>query len=106
MLDKALETINERMVDVAEQTVINPLEVSNVSRNKAFVKGALSSTLKFLLHSIMEHSSGISEIFEKATVQVTSAPRTWTAIVSAMAKDATIIVQIAKFWSLMAIKKW
>lgn len=97
MLEEALDKIDDRMIDVAEQTVINALETCDVDHNKAFVKGALRSALKSLLLSIMEDSSGIRESFEEAIVQVATAPKTLIAIASAMVTDAAIMAPIAKF---------
>lgn len=53
---KALDRMDDHIVDVAEQMVIDALETGDIDHNKAFVKGVLCSGLNTLLLSIMKIS--------------------------------------------------
>lgn len=61
------------MTNIAEQIVADALGTCGVDHNKAFFKAASRSALNRQLVSILDDTSGISESFEDAIIQVTTA---------------------------------
>lgn len=104
MSKKALYDVNDRIIDVAEQTVLDASETCDVDQNKTAVQGALHSVLISLLLSIKEKFSRIRESIGEANVQVATASNTLNAAASAMARDAAVVAPIVNL-AMVTVKK-
>lgn len=75
LLQDAMEKLDDRIIDLAQKTVIDALETCDVDHNETFIKEALCSALNSLLPSILEDDSGIRELFKSAIVQVSTSEK-------------------------------
>lgn len=96
-MQEAIDKLNDRAADIAEQTVVAALEIFDVDCNKAFTKTALRSALNELLASILDDSSKIRESFGAAIIQVATALKSLAIIASAGAKDAAAMAPFARY---------
>lgn len=97
LIEKAKYKLDDRVVDFAEQIVIDALEKINADHNKAFINGTVSSVLNALLISIMDDYSGIRESFGEATTQVATASRSVTTNAAERVKSLSVMAAILKF---------
>lgn len=67
---KVIDKLRDRILNVAERTVISALETYDVHRNKANVKSATCSALNTLLLPILKDVFTVKKSFEPASVHV------------------------------------
>lgn len=72
---EAFNKLNDRVINVAEQTAFDALESCDVARIKAFTKTALRSALNSLIVSNLENVLGCYESSEDARVLVARTPK-------------------------------
>lgn len=94
-MHKATNKLGDRLVDIAEQTVVDAFETYDVDHNKDSIKGALKSVLNELLVFILDNSSQIRESFKGAVISVATAPKLLPIIASEVAKDSSAMTPIA-----------
>lgn len=85
LMQKTINKLDNRVADIAEQTVLDALETCDVDKNEAFIKSALKSALNGLLVSILDDATDIRDSFENTIIQVATAPKSLAAIVSGVA---------------------
>lgn len=85
-----MEKLNDRVINLAERTVIDALKTCNVDYNKASIKGALCSVVNSLLFSILEDESKIRKSFESAIVQVAASVKMVSRTAKAIVADAVV----------------
>lgn len=96
-MQKAVDKLDDRVIDITTKTLVDALESYDAHRNKEFIKGALRSTLNELLVSILVDSSSIRKSIEDAIIQVATAPKLLVTITSTVAKDTPAMVPTARY---------
>lgn len=69
-INMALEKLNERVIDMAEQKIIDVLDNCDFDHNKVFIRWAIGSAPRDLLTSILDEDTGIRDVFEAAVCQL------------------------------------
>lgn len=94
-MKEAIGKLDNRFIDITEQTVVNALKICHVDHNKAGIKGALRSALFELLVSISDDTSAMKKYFEYSTVQVATAPKSLARVALPVVRGATAMASIA-----------
>lgn len=67
LMQEVFPKLEDRVINITEQTVVDALETCDEVQNKALIKNALRSALYRFIVFILGKASGIKESFEVAT---------------------------------------
>lgn len=67
-MQRAVDQLDDSVINIAKQTVVDVLESCNVDRSLTFIKGAPKSVLDKLLVLVLDHSPNITEFFENSII--------------------------------------
>lgn len=96
-MQNAIDKLDNRVIDIAEQTRIDALENFKLDSSRFFIKDTLKIALNKLLVSILNDTLGIMECFEYAMVRVATTPHPSAVVASAAAKSIAAMGLNARF---------
>lgn len=105
-INTALETLDVRVIDIAEQTIIDILEKFSSEHNKVFVRQAIRSAIQDLLASILEDETGICVAFEAAIALVVETSTLAMIVAKVIVSDPAIPSPIGTYVAKMANKTY
>lgn len=100
----AINKLDDRRIDIVNQTVLDALATFHVNQNKAFTKRALRLALSRQLVSVSKDSTRIGIFFEDAIIHVATAPKSLSVIAKKMINDAAAMKSNARFVSQIVRK--
>lgn len=95
LMQEAIDKLDDRVINIAEQSVVDALEACDINYNKTFIENALRSVLNELALSFLNDSLLVRESFLHAIIQVTIAPKSLAIVASAAARDSAFMASIA-----------
>lgn len=98
----ALKKMDERVIDIAEQTVIDALESGDSDHNRVFVRREIRNVLQDLITSTVQDDTGSREAFEAAVVQVVGTSNLTNEVAKVIVSEATVLTLIGTFVVQMA----
>lgn len=104
LMQGAIDKLDGRMIDMAEQTVVDASKSCYMNQDKAFMKGALRSSLNVLLVSIQDDLSNIRNSFEETIFQLATALKSLAISASAVARE-TVAIALTALYSAMVVQQ-